>query len=238
MLGILEARRMGRVAAMCAGLILWLFAAGAGAQQRVTGGQFRQHTVVDDTLLRRGRMEISLNFAGAYSSATVTTEAGDSISQKNSYFNPALIGGYMLTDNIELRVSLGLQYVGSSIGDGEFSQQTISGVLTLQGLYQREFVLGLAGYGGLGAGGYYGWRNVPAPSNPTLNARFNNVGGVGQALVGLLMQPGARLMLRGGMRLDLLFGSESPADESLGLESQSTFNIQVLAELNIGWRFG
>ena len=228
---------------VAAGLVLLAAAAGPGAggavaQQRVTGGQFRQQTVVDDTLLRRGRIEISLNFAGAYSSNTVTAEDGTSSTQKNSYLNPALIGGYMLTDNIELRLSIGAQYLGSSIEGGDLSQQTLSGVLTLQGLYQRDFVLGLAGYVGIGGGGYYGYRNVPSPDMPSLNARFNNVGGVGQVMLGLLMQPGARLMLRGGMRVDLLFGSETPADETLMLPSQSTFNIQVIAEMALGWRFG
>lgn len=213
-------------------------AAPATAQTRVTGGEFRRHTVEDTTLLRRGRIELSLNFAAMYSSNSVTPEGGEAITQKNSYFNPALIAGYMLTDNIELRLSLGAQYIGSSIDGGDFSQETFSGVGTVQALYQRDFVLGLAGYVGLGGGGYFGWRNVPSLTNPGLNVRFNNVGGLGQALIGLLVQPSARLMLRGGVRFDMLFGSETAQDESLMLPAQGTFNVLFLAELSIGWRFG
>ena len=218
-------------------------AGSASAQTRVSGGQFRQHTVVDDTLLRKGRMELALSLAAMYSSNTVSISGTDeSSTQKNTYVNPALIVGYMVTDAIEVRLSLGGQYLGSSISNGELSQSALSGVAAVQGLYQRDFVNGLAGYAGVGAGGYYGYRNVPSPDNASLNLRFNHVGGLGQALVGLMMQPSARLLLRGGMRLDMLFGSESPADDDLAStmgvgDSHSTFNVQVLAELSIGWRF-
>ncbi|MEM9190809.1 MAG: hypothetical protein AAGF12_16615 [Myxococcota bacterium] len=205
---------------------------------RVVGGQFRQQTVVDDTLLRQGRFELALNFAGAYSQNTISQESGESSTQKNTYANPALIVGYMLTDHIELRLSLGLQYLASSVNDGDTSQTTFAGVAAVQGLYQRDFVLGLAGYAGIGLGGYYGFRNVPSETMVGFNEERTQLGGLAQLLLGLMVQPSARLLLRGGFRLDLLFGTDRPSDDTSMMESSSAFNIQVLAEFSIGWRFG
>jgi len=114
----------------------------AHAQTRVTGGEFRRNTVVDESLLRQGRMELALTLAAMYASNTVSGTV-ESSTQKNTYINPALLVGYMLTDAFELRLSIGVQYLGSSISDGEFSQQTLSAVSSLQLLYQRDFVNGL-----------------------------------------------------------------------------------------------
>ncbi len=212
--------------------------AGAGdalAQQtRVTGGQFRDHTVVDDTLDRAGRIELALNVAGAMSFGSVTPDGGTSQSQTNIYVTPSLVGGYMLTDNIELRLSLGAQYLGQSVGD-QTSITNVAGVAALQGLYQRDLILGLAIYGGLGAGGFYGSRTEDATMG--LELRYTSVGGLGQLLLGLLMMPGPRLLLRGGLRADFLFGSDSPNVAGMGV-SRSFFTAQILFEVALGLRFG
>lgn len=207
----------------------------AEAQTRVTGGQFRQHTLVDDTLNRRGRIELGFSLAGAVSFSSVTPEDGDPVSQTNAYLAPSLIGGYMVTDNIEVRLSLGTQWIRSSVNE-ELSQDAISGVVAVQGLYQHDFILGLAGYAGVGLGGYYGTRSVPIGTDG-LNASYANYGGLGQLLVGLVAMPGPRLLLRGGLRLDFLIGAETPQSEVIENTSSTAFNVHALAELAIGWRF-
>ncbi len=217
-------------------LLVPLFQSQLAAQTTVQGGQFRQQRVVDDTLNRKGRWELGLNVAGAMSFGSSTPDGGESTSQSNLYLTASAIVGYMLLDNLELRLNLGLQYVGQSAGD-DTSISSPGFVGTLQALYQRDLVLGLAIYAGIGAGGFYGSRTVEAGAG--LERRFTTVGGVGQALLGLLMMPGPRLILRGGVRADFLFGSESPEDDMGGaIPDTSFFTTQVLFDVAIGLRFG
>ena len=208
----------------------------AAAQTSVQGGQFRQQRVVDDTLNRKGRWELGLNVAGAMSFGSSTPDGGDSISQSNLYLTASAVVGYMLLDNFELRLAAGLQYVGQSVGD-DASISSPGFVGALQALYQRDLVLGLAIYAGVGVGGFYGSRTIEAGMG--LERRFTTVGGVGQALLGLLMMPGPRLILRGGLRADFLFGSESPEDDMGGtIPDSSFFTTQILFDVAIGLRFG
>lgn len=208
----------------------------AEAQTSVQGGQFRQQRVVDDTLNRQGRWELGLNVAGAMSFGSSTPDGGDSISQSNLYLTASAIVGYMLLDNFELRLALGLQYVGQSVGDDN-SISNPGFVGALQALYQKDLTLGLAIYAGVGVGGFYGTRTIDVGGG--LEQRFNSVGGVGQALLGLLMMPGPRLILRGGLRADFLFGSESAEDDMDGtIPDTSFFTTQILFDVAIGLRFG
>ncbi|HJL17907.1 MAG TPA: hypothetical protein RMH99_19740 [Sandaracinaceae bacterium LLY-WYZ-13_1] len=211
-------------------------ASAANAQvTRVRGGDFRRHEVRDDTLLRQGRMEAGFSLAGSWATSHVTRADGTTDQQHSVYAIPSVVGGYMVLDWLEVRATLGLQYVGSGIG-GDASQDHFSGVLTVQGLAQADFGLGVGGYLGLGLGGYYGWRNQPTEM-AGVRYGFQHAGGVGQVLAGLLVQPGASLMFRGGLRLDLLYGAEWPSNDALGLEGSSAFNAHLMAELSIGWRF-
>lgn len=208
----------------------------ADAQTSVQGGQFRQQRVVDDTLNRQGRWELGLNVAGAMSFGSSTPDGGDSFSQSNLYLTTSAVVGYMLLDNLELRLALGLQYVGQSVGDDD-SISSPGFVGALQGLYQKDLTLGLAIYAGIGVGGFYGSRTIDAGGG--LERRFTSVGAVGQALLGLLMMPGPRLILRGGLRADFLFGSESPEDDMGGtIPDTSFFTTQILFDVSIGLRFG
>lgn len=58
---------------------------------------------------------------------------------------------------------------------------------------------------------------------------------MGQVLLGLMAMPGPRLLLRGGLRVDTFFGSES-ADFETPAEDRSFFNVQVLLAATIGIR--
>lgn len=208
----------------------------AFAQTYVTGGDFRQQTVEDETLNRAGRIEVGLNVAGALSFGSVTPEGGEALSQTNIYVSPALVGGYMLTDNIELRLALGGQFVHQSAGDSA-ALTNLAFTGAVQGLYQRDLVLGLALYGGLGLGGFYGSR-TEAATGTGLEQRFTSAGGLGQLLVGLLMMPGPRLVLRGGLRADFLFGGESPNSDAIMALDRSFLTVQILFDVSIGMRFG
>jgi hypothetical protein len=206
----------------------------AAAQTTVTGGSFRQQTVVDETLNRKGRIEVGLNLAGAMSFGSTTPDGGESTSQSNVYVTPALVGGYMLTDSIELRLSVGGQLISQSVGDAASLTNT-GFVGALQALYQRDMILGMALYAGLGGGGFYGWRHAEAGSG--LEEKFTNSGGLGQLMLGLLMMPGPRLLLRGGLRADFLFGSESSTQEGTSIPDSSFFTTQILFDVSIGVRF-
>lgn len=211
----------------------------AAAQTTVTGGGFRQQTVVDQTLNIKGRIELGLNLAGAMSFGSTTPEGGESVSQSNVYITPALIGGYMLTDNIELRLSLGAQLISQSVGDNTSLTNT-GFVGAVQALYQKDLILGMALYAGVGGGGFFGSRTaqVDAGGAATLEERFSSSGGLGQVMLGLLMMPGPRLLLRGGLRADFLFGSES-ADNAASVVPDSSFvTTQILFDVGLGFRFG
>ncbi|MBZ0117704.1 MAG: hypothetical protein K8H88_11950 [Sandaracinaceae bacterium] len=212
-----------------------LFVSPALAQTRVRESGFREREVVDDSLLRQGRMEAGLSLAGSWSMNSVRLDTGETQSQHSLYAVPSLVGGYMVLDWLELRATLGLQYIGSGIGGGR-EQNNFAGVLTVQALAQVDFGLGVGGYAGLGLGGYYGWRSQPT-ATPGVKAAFGSAGGIGQVLVGLLVQPGASLMFRGGLRLDALLGAEWPDNPGLGLTGADTFNAVVVAELTVSWRF-
>jgi hypothetical protein len=210
------------------------FAAPAAAQTSYQSTGFRQTEVVDDTFLREGRIEIGFTLAGMWAHSDVE-RAGASASQNTVYLAPGLIGGIMVLDWLEVRALLELKYIGTSI-DGASTQDTLAGALAIQGVGHYDLGLGIAFYGGIGAGGYYGHRNEPSPT-AGVNFGFASYGGLAQALVGLLVQPGAHLMMRGGLRFDFLFGSETPDNASLGLDSAFAMNAIVLAELSLAWRF-
>ncbi|MEM9075364.1 MAG: hypothetical protein AAGE52_43105 [Myxococcota bacterium] len=199
----------------------------------VRGGEFRNQTVVDDTLNRKGRFELALNLAGAMSFGSVTPDGGERVSQSNLYLTASLVGGIMVHDNIELRLTAGTQYIAQSTGEDQ-SIRSPAFVGAIQALYQRDLVLGLGIYVGLGAGGFYGTRNEEVAAG--LARSFTSVGGLAQALLGLMMMPGPRLVLRGGVRADFLIGSESP-DDGAGADS-SFFTTQVLFDVSLGLRFG
>jgi hypothetical protein len=221
---------------LCA-FVLLVPSALSAQQTYVTGGDFRQQTIEDDTLNRAGRIEVGLNVAGALSFGSVTPDGGEAQSQTNIYVSPALVGGYMLTDNIELRLALGGQFIHQSAGDAA-ALTNLAFTGAVQGLYQRDLVLGLAIYGGLGLGGFYGWRHEEAGGTMGLEERFTSAGGLGQLLVGLLMMPGPRLVLRGGLRADVLFGGESPNSEVTMALDRSFLTVQILFDVAIGMRFG
>jgi hypothetical protein len=212
------------------------FAAPAAAQTTVSDTGFRAQRVADDTLLHAGRWEAGFSLAATYAYARITPESGQSVAQHNVYLVPSVVGGYMVTDWLELRLTLGVQYLRTAT-EGGADQDIFSGVATVQALGQADFGLGVGGYVGIGLGGYYGWRNQPGTMAGT-SFRFTNGGGVGQALVGLLVQPGASMMFRGGLRLDASYGGEWPDNAGLGLTSASAVNVNVLAELSLTWRFG
>ncbi len=205
------------------------------AQTSVRGGSFRRQVVEDDTLNRQGRWELALNFAGAMSFGSTTPDGGESTSQSNLYVTGSLVAGYMVLDNLELRLSAGAQYIAQSFGeDASISNPGFVGAL--QALYQKDLVLGLAIYAGLGAGGFYGSRTEEIAGG--LERRFINTGGLGQALLGLLVMPGPRLILRGGIRADFLFGSDSPEDDMGGaIPNSSFFTAQILFDVTLGLRF-
>jgi hypothetical protein len=207
-------------------VVMWigLSSAPAIAQTRLVNSEFRESTVVDESLLRAGRIELGFTAAGAWAFNDTGT------AQHTAYVAPALVGGYMATDWLEVRLTLGGLYVGSGIGEEE-SQDDFSGTLTVQALAQADFGLGVGGYFGLGLGGYYGFANRPADGGVRL--RSDHAGGVGQALIGVFLQPGAALMMRGGARLDLLYGAEWPEN---GGATRSAFNAALMAELGISWR--
>lgn len=230
----MTSRYQSRIAASLLTLGLLFSAVETKAQTSVQGGNFRRQVVQDDTLNRAGRWELALNIAGALSFGSVTPEGGDSSSQSNLYVTANAIVGYMILDNLELRLALGIQYIGQSAGDVTLSAPGFVGAI--QGLYQKDLVLGLAIYAGIGGGAFYGTRSVDAGGG--LSQGFSSVGGVGQVLLGLLMMPGPRLILRGGLRADFLIGNES-ADDDMGgtIPDTSFFTAQILFDVTLGLRF-
>ncbi|MEM7603802.1 MAG: hypothetical protein AAF411_00490 [Myxococcota bacterium] len=196
---------------------------------------FRDQTIVDDTLNRRGRIELGANLAGALSFGSSTPEGGDSVSQSNLYVTGSLFGGYMILDNLELRLNVGMQFLGRTVGDDSITAPSFVGAV--QALYQRDLILGLGIYAGVGGGGFYGSRTQEVTGG--LEQRFTSFGGLAQVLLGLMVMPGPRLVLRGGLRADFLIGSES-ADEAAGIagSESSFFTTQVLFDVSFGVRFG
>lgn len=229
--------RLRNFAVTAAAVALLGSAATAEAQQtRVSGGQFRQHTVEDTTLNQQGRIELGVNLAGAMSFGSVSVEGGEDHSQKSLYMAPSLVGGYMLLDNVELRLTVGATFLNTEI-DGVTTQDSLIYPLSVQGLYQKDFILGLAGYAGVGLGGFYGGREVPGGAAGT-SLSYTQYGGLAQVLLGLMAMPGPRLLLRGGLRVDTFFGSENPDFNDPPANDRSFFNVQVLFEAAIGIRLG
>jgi hypothetical protein len=226
-----------RLLTFAMGLLLSLGAVGtACAQTTVRSTGFRDEEIVDDTLLRAGRWEASLTLSGGWSYASIAVD-DHTESQNAVYVTPALALGYMLTDALELRVALGALYLRTDSASGTLSQDHVSGLGALQALYHVPIVLGMALYGGVGAGGYYGVADRPAAGGVSRN-RFVNGGFLGQGMVGLLVQPGSLLFLRGGLRADFLVGSESAEDPAVRAGSAFAFDFLLNAELVIGLRFG
>jgi hypothetical protein len=225
---------MGRLC-LCAVLSSFVLTTPVSAQTSYQSTGFRHSHVVDETFLSAGRVEIGFTAAGMWAHTSLDAEGGGTLSQNTLYLAPGLVGGIMVADWFEVRALVELKYIGTSI-DGETNQDTLAGAVAAQGLFHYDLGLGLAFYGGIGLGGYYGHRNEPS-GTVGVNYGFTTYGGLTQALLGLLVQPGAHLMMRGGLRLDFLFGSESPDNSGLGLSSAFAMNTIVLAELSLGWRF-
>ena len=171
----------------------------------VTDTGFRTQELVDDTLLDRGRMELGVNLAGAFTAAGAKDDAWAQLSR--TYANPDIRLGYMLTDRVQLRGAIGYQH-RSAQASGQVLERSHSVTETAQVLYHHPLPLGLAWYVGAGVGGYQGVSDRPTSESGVLE-RSNAFGAVGQGLTGLLVQPGALLTLRGGLR----------AEGSVGLET-------------------
>jgi hypothetical protein len=204
------------------------------AQTTVRETGFRREVVRDESLLRAGRWELGLTLSGGWAYSSVTA-MDRTVGQSSVYATPSLVAGYMLSDALEVRLALGMLYLRTSAGDAAVQDQ-LSGAFAVQGLYHLPIVLGMAFYGGIGLGGYYGFQDRPAPGELVRN-RFVTSGFLGQLMAGLLVQPGTSLFLRGGLRADLLFGSESAESPALAMQSLFAFNFLLNAELAIGFRF-
>ena len=205
----------------------------------VSGGEFRREQVHDTTLLQSGRWELGLNLAGVFVSSSTTPEGGETLSQTTFYGNPGLYVGRMFTDSIQVRLVASYLRIltQQSIGDMDatVTQDSHSFLGGLQGIYHYPLPLGFAFYAGLGGLVQFGVTNRPVEMMPGILAANSTLGFGGQALMGLLSQPGPRLTMRAGLRFDALFGSEKP--EAEGVESFSSVNLQLLLEFAISMRF-
>lgn len=210
-------------------------ASAASAQTTVRSTGFREEVIEDESLLRAGRWEASLTLSGGWSYSTISLD--DRTETQNAvYVTPALVVGTMLTDALEVRLALGALYLRTGAGSESLAQDQVSGLASVQGLYHVPLVLGMALYGGIGLGGYYGVADRPVGG--AIRHRFVHGGFLGQAMVGLLVQPGSSMFLRGGLRTDFLVGSESAEDPTVRSGSAFSFNFLLNAELVIGFRFG
>lgn len=198
--------------------------------------QYGQTYVVrDETLNRAGRGEFSINLPGAILYSTVTPDGGMSSDQFQAYLVPALVGGFMVTDFLELRLSAGMQWLRTEIG-GSATQQTLGFQGALQALFQGDFMQGLGGYAGVGLGGMVGNREVGIGAGASID--YIQYGGLAQVLLGVMLMPGPIFMMRGGFRLDLLFGREEAQTSLPGFINADFFNVLGAFELSAGWRFG
>ncbi|MFK7989976.1 MAG: hypothetical protein AB8I08_28410 [Sandaracinaceae bacterium] len=206
-------------------------AAPASAQTRVDGTRFRERTVRDDTLLEAGRFSLFVGATGGWAYGSVSSDVA-SRSQNTVFSLPSIGVGYMLTDALQLRAAVNGIVIFSGI-DGAQAQETYGVGGTLQGLYHLAIVHGMAFYAGLGVGGYYSTRFEPTALG--MSARVSGGGFHAQLPFGLLVQPGASLFIRGGVRLDFLVGQES--SEVAGVASATNLNFLTNAELSVGFRF-
>ena len=173
----------------------------------------------EGSLLNRGKTELGLGVAGGYSNSS--DRYGDNF---NVSLNPSLFLGYMVSSALELRLVVLYQH-GDQRSDGAVNTQDSAGGVA-QALYDLSLPLGLIYYAGLGAGGIAGHVNEPPANSGT------RIGGLGQLLTGILIQPGATLTIRLGVRSDFLIG-----DRWFGPMEVSVFNTQLLLETAIGAKF-
>ncbi|MGE0784410.1 MAG: hypothetical protein AB7S26_01890 [Sandaracinaceae bacterium] len=219
--------------ALVLGALLWV-ASPAAAQTRVSGTDFRTRQVVDDTLLQAGRFSLFLSATGGWAYGSTSPDNGAGHSQNTIFSLPSIGAGLMLTDALQLRLAVNGIIIHSGI-DGSQSQETYGVGATVQGLYHFPIVHGMAFYGGIGLGGFYSTRTEPIPG--ALEVRLSGGGFQGQVPIGLLVQPGSSLFLRGGLRLDVLVGVESPASTAVGVSGGTFVNVLTNAELSVGFRF-
>lgn len=211
-----------------------VFASTVSAQTRVVGDDFRTQVVRDETLLEAGRISAFVSATGGWAYGSVSPDSGGSTSQNTVFSLPSIGAGYMITDALQVRLSVNGIFIYSGI-DGAQSQALYGVGGTVQGLYHIPIVHGMALYAGLGLGGFYSTRSAPAGSG--LEVRINGGGFQGQVPIGLLVQPGASLFLRGGIRFDVLVGTESPSSSAGGVSGGSFLNFLTNAELSVGFRF-
>lgn len=204
------------------------------AQTRVSGSDFRTRTVRDETLLQSGRFSLFVGATGGWAFGSVMPDNADSRSQNTVFSIPSLGAGYMITDALQVRLSVNGLFIYAGI-DGARSQETYGVGATVQGIYHVPIVHGMALYVGVGAGGFYSYRTEPAGAG--LSVALSGGGFQAQLPFGLLIQPGSSLFLRGGIRLDFLYGVESPSTAMAGVAGGSFINLLTNAELSVGFRF-
>jgi hypothetical protein len=224
------------VVTLLAALQLLALSSSAYAQTRVSGNDFRTREVRDETLLNKGRFSLFLSATGGWAYGLATPDGAIEGGSQNTIFSlPSIGAGYMLTDALQMRLSINGIFVYSEVG-GIQTQGTYGFGGTIQALYHIAIVHGMALYLGVGAGGYYSSRSQLVPMSGGLTNTLSGYGFHGQLPLGLLVQPGSSLFLRGGIRLDMLAGSESPAVEGMGAIGGSTLNFFSNAELALGFR--
>ncbi len=223
-----------RALAMMGFLCSMAASSAAVAQTKVQDTGFRQNKVLDDTLLKRGRFEASVQSAGMWSRDKGTSADGTiDASASTLYLNPAATIGYMVLDRLQARLALG--YLNVSSTNNDITVQNFGGFLgTLQALFHIPLKLGTAIYIGAGGGYFIGSTDRPG-SLPSTTVSNPTSGLAGQGVLGLLLQPGPMVVLRGGLRFDALIGSESSAD-SLIPDIDST-NLKLMGEFSVGLRF-
>ncbi|MCB9595849.1 MAG: hypothetical protein H6719_24220 [Sandaracinaceae bacterium] len=205
---------------------------GAGHAQAQYGGSY---TVRDETLNIAGRGEFSINLPGSLAYNQITPDGGMRQDQFQLYFVPALVGGVMVTDFLELRLQAGLQWLRTETG-GVASQQTVAFQGAIQALFQTDFMTGMGGYAGVGLGGIVGNREAGVGAGASID--YIQYGGVAQVLLGVMLMPGPIFMMRGGFRLDILFGREEAQTTLPGFINADFLNVLGAFELSAGWRFG
>lgn len=210
-----------------------LVSSSALAQNRVEDSGFRNSTIKDDTLLQSGRMEFMAQSSGLYSSDSGAGEETTAAEFSSLYINPEVAFGYMVLDQLQVRANVGWLKIQTSSEDVDL-QDFNAGMGTVQGLYHLELLYGTALYAGVGGGYFTGSTARPGPTEDTTVSNPTS-GFVGQGLAGLLIQPGPRVLIRTGLRLDALFSNETPEAEDA--EAVSSTNIKMMGEFGVGLRF-
>lgn len=224
------------------GLVMWAaFAVGpprqAVAETDVDGGEFRDEVIRDNSLLEAGRMEAAVQFGGIFTADRATPDGQKTSNFGTLYLNPDVAFGYMVSDRVQVRGNFGYVKLQSK-NDGDLLQDTNAAQLRVQGLYHIPLRYGTAFYGGIGLGSFLGTTSRPVDEEGVEGAEYNNStkGLVGQGLVGLLVQPGPSLTLRGGVRFDGIAAWETPEDGT-GQQPISAQNFKVLGDFAVGLRF-